>query len=104
MKKYAEGGFAQGLPASSIPRMKKRSAGAGRGFVNPQRIDQSDEEYVTPKQRYDMEKELMDAREAAATEAAYNKASGMKKGGSVGSASRRADGIAQRGKTRGKIY
>jgi len=30
-------------------------------------------------------------------------AAGMKKGGSVGSASRRADGIAQRGKTRGKM-
>ena len=29
--------------------------------------------------------------------------SGMKKGGSVGSASRRGDGIAQRGKTRGRI-
>jgi len=29
---------------------------------------------------------------------------GMKKGGSVGSASKRADGIAQRGKTRGKMY
>ena len=28
---------------------------------------------------------------------------GMKKGGKVSSASRRADGIAQRGKTRGKI-
>ena len=28
---------------------------------------------------------------------------GMKKGGSVSSASKRADGIAQRGKTRGKI-
>ena len=28
---------------------------------------------------------------------------GMKKGGSVGSASKRADGIAQRGKTRGKM-
>ena len=30
-------------------------------------------------------------------------APGMKKGGSVGSASKRADGIAQRGKTRGKM-
>ena len=29
---------------------------------------------------------------------------GMKKGGKVGSASKRADGIAQRGKTRGKMY
>jgi hypothetical protein len=30
--------------------------------------------------------------------------SGYKKGGSVSSASKRADGIAQRGKTRGKVY
>ena len=34
---------------------------------------------------------------------AYEKSKGMKKGGSVSSASKRADGIAQRGKTRGKI-
>ena len=34
---------------------------------------------------------------------AMMKREGMKKGGSVGSASKRADGIAQRGKTRGKI-
>jgi hypothetical protein len=31
------------------------------------------------------------------------KVSGMKKGGSVGSASKRADGIATRGKTRGRM-
>ncbi len=31
------------------------------------------------------------------------KAKGMKKGGSVGSASKRADGIASKGKTKGKI-
>jgi hypothetical protein len=31
------------------------------------------------------------------------KVSGMKKGGSVGSASKRADGCAVKGKTRGKI-
>jgi len=31
-------------------------------------------------------------------------AKGMKKGGSVSSASKRADGVAKRGKTRGKIY
>ena len=30
-------------------------------------------------------------------------AAGMKKGGKVGSASKRADGCAQRGKTRGKV-
>jgi len=33
----------------------------------------------------------------------YAESKGMKKGGSVGSASRRADGIASRGKTRGRI-
>ena len=32
------------------------------------------------------------------------KSRGMKKGGSVSSASKRADGIAQRGKTRGRVY
>jgi len=31
------------------------------------------------------------------------KVSGMKKGGSVSSASKRADGVAMRGKTRGKM-
>jgi len=34
---------------------------------------------------------------------AYEKSKGMKKGGKVSSASARADGIAQRGKTKGKI-
>jgi hypothetical protein len=33
----------------------------------------------------------------------FAESKGMKKGGSVASASRRADGIAQRGKTRGKL-
>ena len=41
------------------------------------------------------------AREAASEE--RREARGMKKGGSVSSASKRADGCAQRGKTRGKI-
>ena len=95
---------------SDMPGQKSRvvgksqsKAGAGRGFVNPQRTDQSDQDYVTPKQRYDMERDIMDAREAAAAEKAYNKATGMKKGGSVSSASKRADGIAIKGKTRGTI-
>ena len=41
------------------------------------------------------------AREAAAEE--RREARGMKKGGKVSSASKRADGIAQRGKTRGRM-
>jgi hypothetical protein len=80
--------------------MAKKEAGAGRGFVNPQRTDESDEEYVTPAQRYGMEQQSKTAKDQAATTKAYNKAAGMKQGGSVSS---RADGIAQRGKTRGKV-
>jgi hypothetical protein len=71
-------------------------AGAGRGFVNPKRTDESDDTYVTPADRMAMEKATSARKTEAATEAAYNKASGMKKGGSV-------DGIAQRGKTRGRM-
>lgn len=41
------------------------------------------------------------AREAGAEE--RREARGMKKGGSVSSASKRADGIAQRGKTKGRM-
>jgi hypothetical protein len=49
------------------------------------------------------------AEEQAETErqnqiAAQAKSEGMKKGGKVKSASARGDGIAQRGKTRGKMY
>jgi hypothetical protein len=37
-----------------------------------------------------------------AKDLAYDKSKGMKKGGSVSSASKRADGIAQKGKTKGR--
>jgi hypothetical protein len=78
----------------------KKSAGAGRGFVNPQRLDESDEDYITPKQRYDMEKEVEEKKKSEASESAFNKSrTTMRKGGYV----RAADGIAQRGKTRGKL-
>ena len=79
----------------------KKQAGAGRGFVNPQRTDESDAEYVTPKQRYDMEKQMEEEKASAQAEKAYNKATGYARGGMT--ASRRADGIAQRGKTKGKF-
>lgn len=80
--------------------MAKKNAGAGRGFVNPQRTDEPDATYVTPKERYDMEKQVQEEKTSVQTEKAYNKAAGMKNGGS---ASSRADGIAQRGKTRGTM-
>ena len=88
--------------------MAKKEAGAGRGFVNPRRTDQSEADYITPEKRYEMEMQVKEAKESADTDAAYNKAAGKKKGGmakmaSGGSASARADGIAQRGKTRGMM-
>ena len=80
--------------------MAKKEAGAGRGFVNPQRTDESDEEYVTPAQRYGMEQQIKTAKDQAATTKAYDKAAGMKKGGS---ASARADGCCIKGKTNCRI-
>lgn len=80
--------------------MAKKEAGAGRGFVNPQRTDESDEEYVTPAQRYGMEQQIKTAKDQAATTKAYNKAAGMKQGGS---ASARADGCCTKGKTKGRF-
>jgi hypothetical protein len=62
-----EAGSRMGAGMSRYIGPNASKAGAGRGFVNPKRVD------------------------------------GMKKGGKVSSASSRADGIAQRGKTRGKM-
>ena len=59
-------------------------------------------EWDEGKSLREMEPEVRRAmREAAAEE--RREARGMKKGGAVKSASSRADGIAQRGKTRGKM-
>jgi hypothetical protein len=68
--------------------------------VNPQRTDEPDETYVTPEQRYGMEKQRQEDRDTRQAEKSYNKTIGMKKGGT---ASSRADGICQRGKTKGKL-
>jgi hypothetical protein len=83
--------------------MADTKAGAGRGFLNPQRTDESDESYITPKVHYEMRKEQLQGQENKANEEAYNKAIGKKKGGTVrSSASKRADGIAVKGHTRGR--
>ena len=80
---------------------------------------QKPEDIITPEKRAEMEQVAADARRAAAEEKAYNREAsksdepgqpkiGKKKGGCVkmakgGSASSRGDGIAQRGKTRGRM-
>lgn len=78
--------------------MANKNAGAGRGFVNPQRTDESDEDYVTPKARYDAEKASAERKESDANEAAYMKSMKYSKGGVT-----RADGCVTKGHTKGKI-
>lgn len=82
-----------------------RNAGAGRGFVNPRPVNVKEEDYVSPKDRMEMEQQLNEDRMQRANDAAYEKSrtTPYKKGGSVGSASKRADGCAVRGKTKGMI-
>lgn len=78
-----------------------KNAGAGRGYLNPQRTDESNEDYVTPEVDYQIRKEKLGAKEVEEAGKSYTAATkNMKKGGS---ASSRGDGIAQRGKTRGKL-
>jgi hypothetical protein len=90
--------------------MATKNAGAGRGFVNPQRTDEPDEEYVTPKDLYETEKERSEQETQRKTDMAAEEAGkGMKKGGKVkhkkmakGGASR-GDGCIERGHTRGHM-
>jgi hypothetical protein len=56
-------------------------------------------------QERQMMQEVEDKKNQPKIDEAYEKSrTSLKKGGSVSSASKRADGIAQRGKTRGKVY
>lgn len=82
-----------------------KTAGAGRGFVNPKPVNVREEDYVSPKDRMAMEEEMRDAKMIKDAESAYEKSrtTAFKKGGSVGSASKRADGCAVRGKTKGTM-
>lgn len=87
-------------------------AGAGRGKINPATIAEMEDAKRSPAER-EARQMLKDRAEAKAAGAAYNnslttenKAKGgkVKKMASGGmTASRRGDGIAQRGKTRGKM-
>jgi len=90
--------------------MATKDAGAGRGFVNPQRTDESDADYVSPKDRYDMEKQRNEQKTQEKTNTAAQEASkNMKRGGKVkhkmskGGASHRADGCIERGHTKGHM-
>ena len=96
---------------------KSELAGAGRGFVNPptvgemarsKSLDAAIGPDVSEATRDEIKRQVRERGVERMSEKAYNRimppeAAGMKKGGSVSSASKRADGIAQRGKTRGTM-
>ena len=85
-----------------ISGSRSKTAGAGRGNINPRPVNVSEEDYVSPADQYKADKEKAERRESKEAEKAYNKSlTTMKKGGMT--ASKRADGIAQRGKTRGTM-
>jgi hypothetical protein len=77
--------------------MGKSEAGAGRGFVNPPTVGEMASAKRTPQQN----EAIQDAQDAK--DRAKIKSMGYKKGGSVSSASARADGCCIKGKTRGKM-
>jgi len=70
----------------------------------PRRTPGSLDDVIYPETREKMQiakQEAADRKLDMSNEAAYNKASGLKKGGMT--ASKRADGIATKGKTRGTM-
>ena len=77
--------------------MGKSEAGAGRGFVNPPTVAEMEDAKRTPQEREAIQ-EMRDAQARAKI-----KAMGYAKGGKVSSASKRADGCATKGKTKGTM-
>ena len=85
--------------------MGKSEAGAGRGFVNPKTVAEMNDEKRSPAER-EARQMMKDRAAAKAADAAYNRSvssEGMASGGKVSSASKRADGIATKGKTKGTM-
>ena len=83
--------------------MGRSEAGAGRGKVNPATVAEMEDAKRSPAER-EARQLIKDRKAAKEAEAAYNANStseGMKKGGSVFRSS--ANGIAKRGKTKGKM-
>jgi len=91
------------------PMMPSSSPAGMRGY-KPRRPEMTLDDVVTPETRAKRAAMMQGAKDEAMTEAAgaaYNKAmpspDRYAKGGSVGSASKRADGCAERGKTKGTM-
>ena len=96
------------------PSIDRAVASKDRVTLSPEakaRIEAGElEEKVTPKPRKketettSPEGKMRSGRNEEIDDETREKAGGYKRGGKVNSASRRGDGIAQRGKTRGKMY
>ena len=90
---------------SFIDKVLGRSeAGAGRGKVNPPTVAEMEDAKRSPAER-EARQAMKDKAAEKAAEQAYNKAmpEPYAKGGKVSSASKRADGIATKGKTKGRF-
>ena len=87
----------------SLSEFLNPKTGAGRGIQGgPTAKQASQSSSVMSESEKAARKDAAEMKTQERTNKAYEDASkGMKKGGSVSSASSRADGIAQRGKTRG---
>jgi hypothetical protein len=90
-----------------MPSGPSSSAAGMRGY-KPRRPEMTLDDVVTPETRAKRAAMMQDARDQAMQpkiDAAYEGArtTPYKKGGSVGSASARADGCAERGKTKGTM-
>ena len=82
----------------------KKMAGGGTPMPVPYRQDTGPIDNDPGRQRYNKMMERIDARQQAVVNNRMKGGSNMRKGGSVkSSASKRADGCAVRGKTRGKM-
>lgn len=99
-----EKGISDEAPAKAAPKAKSFASKAkDAGFTSAEtkggaalmtRKDRSTSTAATPKRA---------VRKSSSSDVDYSVGNAMKKGGSVGSASRRADGCAVRGKTKGRM-
>lgn len=95
------------MPKPMMPSGPSSSAAGMRGY-KPRRPGITLDDVVTPETRAKRAAMMQDAQDQAMQpklDAAYENARStpFKKGGSVGSASKRADGCATKGKTKGRM-
>jgi len=106
-EKYAPG-LSLDMPDEPVKKMRvggkiKKMAGGGMPMPIPAPGDPRKVDYDPGRQNYNRMMDRINARQEAVVNNRMKGGPRMRSGGSVGSASKRADGIAVKGKTRGKI-